>query len=81
LVNPGFQRFIVRDDGPGIAAEHHGTLFEAFERLDHQTGAISGAGVGLSIAKLMAQHMGGEVGFNNNPDAGVSFWVDLPLED
>jgi len=81
LVKPGFQRFIVCDDGPGIAAEHHGTLFEAFERLDHQTGAISGAGVGLSIAKLMAQHMGGEVGFNNNSDAGVSFWVDLPLEE
>ncbi len=79
-VLPGFQRFLVRDNGPGIAPQHYDNLFEAFERLDHETGPISGAGVGLSIAKIMVQRMGGKVGVKNNPDAGVSFWVDLPLE-
>ena len=77
----GFQRFIVCDNGPGIAPQHHDNIFEAFERLDHETGPISGAGVGLSIAKIMAQHMGAQVGFRNNQDSGVSFWVDLPLNE
>ncbi|MEY8203926.1 MAG: HAMP domain-containing sensor histidine kinase [Bermanella sp.] len=75
----GYQRFIVRDNGPGIASHHQANLFEAFERLEHSRGPISGAGVGLCTAKMLAQHMGGNVGFYNNPQAGASFWVELPL--
>jgi len=75
-----WQVFRVKDNGPGIVMDKQGEIFKPFERLNHQTGAISGAGVGLSIAKMMATQMGGKIGFENNADLGATFWLKLPLE-
>ncbi|MEH6346229.1 MAG: HAMP domain-containing sensor histidine kinase [Bermanella sp.] len=73
------QRFMISDNGPGIEEQNKEKLFEPFERLKHETGPISGAGVGLSIARIMAKNMDGDVGFKNNEEGGASFWVDLPI--
>jgi len=70
-------RILVTDSGDGIDEKYQGQLFEAFERLDKVNSNISGAGVGLSIAKMMALHMKGEIGFSNNPEAGSTFWLEL----
>lgn len=75
----GLRRFKISDDGPGIEKANIDKLFEPFERLEHEVGPISGAGVGLSIAKILAKNMFGGVGFENNSEGGASFWVDLPL--
>lgn len=72
-------RFIVEDNGPGIPTEQKNNLFKPFERLNHHGGAIFGSGVGLSIAKMMASHMNGNIGFENNEKSGASFWVELPI--
>jgi len=79
-IGGGLQRFQVADNGPGIPDCDHPKLFEPFERLKHETGSISGAGVGLSIAKMMVEQMGGAIGYKNNKDNGALFWVDLPLK-
>lgn len=76
-----YTRIVVSDDGPGIPQDHQAGLFEAFERASHENGSISGAGVGLAIAKMMVEQMDGRVGFKNNETRGVSFWVDLPLKE
>lgn len=45
----------VTDDGPGIPAEHHRTVFDRFTRLDHaRTRDTGGSGLGLPIARDIA---------------------------
>jgi len=73
----GRKQINVKDNGPGVSLDHQDKLFLPFERLNHQDGPISGAGVGLSIAKMMAEQIGGKVGFRNNHDVGVTFWLEL----
>ncbi|MFN7563293.1 MAG: sensor histidine kinase, partial [Prosthecobacter sp.] len=52
----------VCDGGPGIAEKDAERVFEPFERLDDRVSAgVSGAGLGLSIARDLATRMGGEL--------------------
>lgn len=46
----------VADDGPGVPAEAHGTIFERFQRLSGTHG-VRGSGIGLSlVARIAAMH-------------------------
>lgn len=72
-------RLSVADDGPGIDTAKVAGLFEPFERLDQHTGTISGAGVGLPIANMLAKVVGASIGYRHNQPRGAVFWVDLPL--
>src|SRR5690606_32217081 len=48
----------VWDTGPGIAAEAGGRIFEEFSRLDS---GVEGLGRGLSVSRMLARALGGEV--------------------
>jgi PAS domain S-box-containing protein len=72
-------RITVRDTGMGIAAEKHDKLFQPFQRAGQETGPIEGTGIGLVITRKLAQLMRGDVGFESEPGAGSTFWVDLPV--
>jgi signal transduction histidine kinase len=50
---------VVEDDGPGIAVEHGGHIFERFYRVEG--GRASGSGLGLAIAAELASLMGGSL--------------------
>ncbi|KPC64404.1 sensor histidine kinase [Streptomyces chattanoogensis] len=71
----------VRDDGPGIPAEHRERIFERFTRLDASRNRTSGGtGLGLAIAREIAHHHGGTLTFNDTPPAaGAHFVAALPL--
>jgi signal transduction histidine kinase/CheY-like chemotaxis protein/HPt (histidine-containing phosphotransfer) domain-containing protein len=72
-------RLEVADTGPGIPVEHHGKLFQAFERLDPEAlSAVEGTGLGLAITARLVQFMGGRIGYAGNPGGGSVFWVELP---
>jgi signal transduction histidine kinase len=67
----------VRDTGPGIATEQHGTIFEEFGRVG---GDAQGTGLGLAISRRLARVMGGDVTVESEPGRGATFHVTLPLD-
>ncbi len=73
----GRVRIAVRDDGPGIAPEHHGLIFEKFGRAG--TGSAKpGTGLGLFIARSIAEAHGGTLDVQSALGRGSTFTVLLP---
>ena len=69
-------RASVHDTGVGIAPEHHKAVFEAFNRTVPR--GSKGAGLGLSIARGLAERMGGTLTLESQVGKGSTFTLDLP---
>ena len=69
----------VADNGPGLSAEQQARLFQPFERLGAQRGSVAGSGLGLALARQLAEAMGGTVSVHSTPGAGAAFELRLPL--
>jgi K+-sensing histidine kinase KdpD len=68
----------VRDHGPGIAPEDQRTIFEKFGRAPTASGSKPGAGLGLFIARSIAEAHGGSLDVDSQAGAGATFTVRLP---
>jgi PAS domain S-box-containing protein len=69
----------VRDAGPGILPADVDRIFEKFVRADpHLRSAPGGTGLGLYIARELAQRMGGRLDVESRPGAGATFVLRLP---
>lgn len=76
----GHALVLVRDEGPGISEEDQKKLFVKYCRLTAQpTGGESSTGLGLSIAKRLAQQLGGDILCRSALGAGTTFSFRLPL--
>jgi signal transduction histidine kinase/ActR/RegA family two-component response regulator len=74
-------RFEVSDTGVGMSKETLAKLFSPFTQADvSTTRRYGGSGLGLSIARRLAELMGGSIGVESIADAGSTFWVELPFE-
>jgi signal transduction histidine kinase len=74
----------VEDAGPGVPGPDRDRIFERFTQLDSgATRRAGGVGLGLYIARQLAQAQGGEllVGEPLGPGAGARFELRLPLAD
>lgn len=71
-------RIVVRDRGPGIAADQMPRLFEPFYRAA-EAGATSGTGLGLSISRQLARQMGGDLELLSRPGHGTTALLTLTL--
>ena len=69
-------RLWVSDTGKGISETDQKRIFERFVKLDEY---IPGTGLGLSVVKTHASHLGGTVGVESTPGKGSRFWVLLPI--
>lgn len=74
----GFLPLRIIDTGVGIGAEHRDSVFKAFHRLGHENSAISGAGIGLAIAKRFAEVSGCGLDFDSAPGVGSTFTLRIP---
>lgn len=79
-LEPGRAYLIVRDDGPGIPAEDRERLMQPFERGDSARGASGehGLGLGLSIAREVAEAHGGRLILGGNHPAGLVATIEIP---
>ena len=74
----GFGRIEIMNTGPGITLRERDAMFSPF---GPESGGrtVPGAGLGLSMARLLAEKQGGRVDFESIPGRQTRFWLDLPL--
>jgi len=73
-------RLSVRDEGPGVPESFRARIFTKFAQADgSDTRQRGGTGLGLVIAREIAERHGGRLWFESAPGAGATFHLDLPL--
>lgn len=78
-VRNGRAFLMVRDNGPGIAAEHLPHLFDRFYRTDRsRSSATGGTGLGLAICKRIADSNGGMLSVESVEGQGSEFSLEMP---
>ncbi len=76
----GLAAIAVRDHGPGIPAHKVDFIFEPFTQLDSSdTRRIAGTGLGLTIARALAEKQGGGIRVSSREGEGATFTLTLPL--
>jgi signal transduction histidine kinase len=75
----GAARIRIRDAGPGIADDELARVFEPFYRVESSRSRESGGtGLGLTIARNIAEQHGGSIALANHPDGGLEATLVLP---
>jgi PAS domain S-box-containing protein len=70
----------IRDHGPGIPPHKVDFIFEPFTQLDgSDTRRIAGTGLGLTIARALAEKQGGGIRVSSREGEGATFTLTMPL--
>lgn len=68
--------FAVADTGPGIPCDKREYVFERFSKLDS---FVQGAGLGLPIARMVAERLGGTLTLDASYSGGAKFDLIIPI--
>lgn len=71
-------RFEVTDDGVGIPVEHQASIFAPFVRLEDGP-SRSGTGIGLTLARRLANMIGGDLTVHSSGQGGSTFRLQVPV--
>jgi len=71
----------IEDTGPGLSQQELNRIFEPFTRANTPGATASGSGLGLTIAKMLTDLMGGELTVTSTPGVGSVFKVKLFLPE
>ena len=71
------QVFYVRDNGIGVAKQHHDAVFRIFRRLHGREEYGGGTGAGLTIARTIVERHGGSIWLESQPGVGSTFYFTL----
>lgn len=72
----GIATLTVSDDGPGVAADERGRIFERFQR--GSSAKPGGSGLGLALVQETARSLGGDAQANASDAGGLMIAVTLP---
>jgi NtrC-family two-component system sensor histidine kinase KinB len=70
----GFIQFTVHDNGPGIAAERLGKIFDRFSSFSD-----GGTGLGLALVRRLVESLGGQISVESRLGHGATFRFTLPV--
>ncbi|MCA0457737.1 MAG: HAMP domain-containing histidine kinase [Chloroflexi bacterium] len=70
----------ISDTGPGIAKEDQAMVFEAFKQTKTGLRQGGGTGLGMPIAKNLAEAHGGRLWLESEQGKGATFHVALPIK-
>ena len=71
----------VRDNGIGMSAEQLSHLYEPFNRLGRERGAVEGTGIGMALTRQLVRLMHGQMEVMSLPDQGTQVRLGLPSAD
>ncbi len=78
-VRPGVVAFHVRDTGIGIEKEHRELIFDEFFQIDSPLQrSVKGTGLGLPLARQLAERLGGTLTVDSEVGVGSTFSVVIP---
>jgi two-component system sensor histidine kinase CiaH len=78
----GYGYLTIRDTGPGMRASDLPHIFDRFYRADNsrsRSDGNDGYGLGLSIAKQIMDHHGGDISVTSKLGEGTAFTIKLPI--
>ncbi|MFO7829783.1 MAG: PAS domain S-box protein [Bacteroidales bacterium] len=81
LKNENKIQFYVIDTGIGISNNKFEMIYDLFRQIDESfTREYGGTGLGLTIAKKIVHHLGGEIWAQSTPKQGTNIYFTLPIE-
>ncbi|MET0787192.1 MAG: cell wall metabolism sensor histidine kinase WalK [Paenisporosarcina sp.] len=81
IVQEGFLKVMISDDGMGIPKENVERIFERFYRVDRaRARSMGGTGLGLAIAREMIEAHGGTIWAESEEGHGTTIFFTLPFE-
>jgi len=73
--------FRIKDNGVGIPVNDRKYIFQKFFRAQNALRQQTlGSGLGLYIAKCVAESSGGKIGFESEEEKGSTFWFTVPIK-
>lgn len=80
LENKGVELRVI-DQGSGIPAKFHKSIFERFEQVSTpEKPQKGGSGLGLAICRAIVEQHGGTIGVDSEEGKGCTFWLRLPAQ-
>src|SRR5256885_2457662 len=72
-----FYEFIVEDNGPGIARQFHGKIWDIFQTLQPRDN-VEGAGIGLALVRKNVESRAGRAWLDSDEGRGAKFFFLWP---
>jgi signal transduction histidine kinase len=76
-----FIQFYVKDTGIGLPAGKEEEIFNRFSKFSNNEDKLyGGTGIGLTIARHLVKHMGGDIWVEPQPTPGTTFFFTIPFQ-
>lgn len=71
----------VRDDGEPLSQANSGAIFEPYARADGRSDVPGSVGLGLTVSRRLARHMGGDLTYDHDGQEAIFSLTLAPAPD